>query len=268
MQVLQIGPLSISYSVLVLIAAIIIGTCVGQWWARRRKQQDIEPIFFSRIVLPSLLLARLGFVAQYHEAYLGDPITIIDVRDGGIDPWIGIICAWLIGLWHVRRNARLRAGLVAAIGCASLIAAGGTLTLDPSRNAIALPALQFSRLNGEPLELQRYAGKPLVLNLWATWCPHCVREMPVLAKAQQRHPEIGFVFLNQGEDADTIRRFLQRRRLHSDHVLLDPRGLASKHFGQRALPSTLFFSSDGRLVEIRIGALSEATLQQRLKRLF
>ncbi len=268
MQTLQLGPLSLSFSVLVLIAAIVLATLVGQWWARRREQAAIEPIFFNRIVLPALLAARIGFVLQYRDAYLAHPIDIIDLRDGGFDPWIGLGAAWLLALWQMRRNRRLRAGLVAAMLCASLIGIGGILGLDPARRpSVPLPDLQFSTLSGEPVALEQFAGKALVINLWATWCPHCVREMPVLAEAQQRHPEIAFILLNQREDAATVQRFLQRHGLHFEHMLLDPQGRSGYHFGQPALPTTLFFTADGRLVDIRVGALSEATLQQRLKRL-
>src|SRR3546814_14561413 len=67
-----------------------------------------------------------------------------------------------------------------------------------------------------------FRSRPMVLNLWATWCPPCRREMPVLEQAQGRYPGVVFVLVNQGEDRGTIHRYLDRAGLDLDHVLLDP----------------------------------------------
>ena len=72
---------------------------------------------------------------------------------------------------------------------------------------------------------------------------------------------------DQGEDGARVSRFLQRRGLALDNVLLDAKGEVGRHFGLRALPATLFYGRDGSLQDIRIGALSKATLQERIERL-
>ena len=130
-----------------------------------------------------------------------------------------------------------------------------------------LPALVLAGLQGQPVALQQFAGKPVVLNLWATWCPPCRREMPVLAAAQQRHPDVHFVFANQGESAQKVQAFLAGDRLALDNVLLDAHGEVARHFGHRALPTTLFFDARGMLADVRIGEVSHATLTERLARL-
>ena len=78
---------------------------------------------------------------------------------------------------------------------------------------------------------------------------------------------LDIVFLDQGEDGARVSRFLQRRGLALDNVLLDSKGEVGRHFGLRALPATLFYGRDGSLQDIRIGALSKATLQERIERL-
>lgn len=61
----------------------------------------------------------------------------------------------------------------------------------------SMPALSLSALVGSPTPLTSFAnGRAVVVNMWATWCPPCRREMPALARAQRLHPEIDFVFVN------------------------------------------------------------------------
>ncbi|HWS73851.1 MAG TPA: TlpA disulfide reductase family protein, partial [Quisquiliibacterium sp.] len=110
-------------------------------------------------------------------------------------------------------------------------------------------------------------GRPAVVNLWATWCPPCVREMPVLAAAQASKPGIVFVFVNQGEAGERVGQFLAPRGLALENVLLDPGGDLARSVGSRAMPTTLFYDAQGRLRDTHLGALSEATLAARLARL-
>ena len=128
-----------------------------------------------------------------------------------------------------------------------------------------LPALSLTSLEGRPINLAEFKGKPTVVNLWATWCPPCVREMPMLHQAQVDRRGVNFVFLNQGESADKVGAWLQTRKLLMRNVLVDADRQAGAAFKQRALPTTLFFDAKGRLVSTRIGELSAATLSERLQ---
>jgi thiol-disulfide isomerase/thioredoxin len=128
-----------------------------------------------------------------------------------------------------------------------------------------LPDITLADIDGRSVALAQLAGKPVVVNLWATWCPPCRREMPVLGAAQKRHPEVQFVFANQGERANTVRGYLSEQAFQLDYVLLDTNQEFSRLLGSGALPTTLFFDAGGRLVEQRMGELSAATLTQKLQ---
>ena len=75
------------------------------------------------------------------------------------------------------------------------------------------------------------------------------------------------MFLNQGEEAQKVLAFAARHKIAPDGLLLDRSMTAGPLFGGRALPTTLFFDPNGRLVDTRVGELSSATLTQYLEAL-
>jgi len=90
--------------------------------------------------------------------------------------------------------------------------------------------------------------------------------MPVFEQAQVAFPEIAFVMVNQGEQAPAIRSYLEREGLTLDHVLRDPASDTMRVMGARGLPTTLFFDSEGRLVDMHMGELTMASLKNTLAR--
>ncbi|WP_426106635.1 TlpA family protein disulfide reductase [Massilia sp. TSP1-1-2] len=109
-----------------------------------------------------------------------------------------------------------------------------------------IPAVEVRRLDGSTLLLSSFVGRPIVVNMWATWCPSCRREMPVLKSAQQAHPEIEFVFVNQGESAETVECYLATQGLQMRNVVIDPAKQLSARTGSSGYPTTLFYDAKGR----------------------
>jgi len=168
------------------------------------------------------------------------------------------------------RSSRWRqaAALVALAGALAWVALPGALRFGADPTPATLDALPLVTLRGAPAALVRHAaGRPLVINLWASWCPPCRHEMPLLAAAQQAHRDVAFAFANQGEDAPTAQRYLADSGLALDHVLLDPGKAIGAATGLRALPITLFYAADGRLVDTRVGALTAGSLDAALRRI-
>lgn len=263
---LQIGPAALPAPMLMLFASYGIGGWLGARQARKHRVLLKTPLFQTLIV--GLLAARLTFIVQFHDAYLDHPLDILDIRDGGWHLYSGWTAAWAYTLWRMLRQPPIRAYLLMSLTAASAVWLLGTalLSLD-EQNPRPLPDIALPALNGEYVALPSYKGKPTVVNLWATWCPPCQREMPVLHEAETAHPEMQFVYLNQGESAEVVTQFLERKRLPLQHVLLDSEQQAAAQFKLRALPATLFFDSSGKLADMRLGELSRATLTQRLNNL-
>ena len=262
-QSLQIGPLSLPFTLLLVATALALGALAGRWFGRRTGL-DIEALLW-RLLLVGAVAARLAFVLQFQDAYLKAPLDIIDVRDGGWTPLAGFAAAAAYAVVAGARRAALRRPLLAALGTVAMVWTLGTVALGARSGAgPTLAPLQLLALDGRTVALDAFQGKPTVVNLWATWCPPCRREMPVLQQAQAARADINFVFLNQGESAAKVQAFLATQQLPLRNVLLDGRGEAAAQLGSRALPTTFFFDAGGRLVDTRVGELSHATLLQRL----
>lgn len=261
---LQIGPLTFPWPLVVVIAAVAAASFVGRRFGGST-QVDADPQLF-RTLLVAVVVARLAFVVLFFEAYRSSPWSIFDIRDGGWRPLPGLLAAWLYALWMGLRVRPVRRSLWSALAGATLVwVAGSLILISMAPASTPLPAINLAALDGRQVSLQQFAGKPTVVNLWATWCPPCRREMPVLASAQAEHPDVHFVFLNQGETAAKVESYLNAEKLALVNVLLDAKGEASGKFSQRALPTTLFFDANGTLVDSRVGELSLATLTERLR---
>jgi len=228
---------------------------------------DVEGVLW-RALLVGVLVARLAFVYEYRSLYFSSPLTIFDIRDGGWNPTLGLMGAWLYALHRQRRRPALGKPLRWALATGTALFVIGTAVLALRQDAgQTLPGLAFSSLEGRTVHLNAFIGKPTVVNLWATWCPPCVREMPVLHKAQVERQDIHFVFLNQGENLVEVSRWLQAQGLPLQNVLIDELRQASAAFQQQGYPTTLFFDAEGRLVSRRIGELSAATLGEKLQQI-
>jgi thiol-disulfide isomerase/thioredoxin len=261
----NIGPLSLPLAQLLLITAFVIALIVGAITGRKEGVPIAGTL--SDIFLVALASARIGFVIQYFEYYQDNLWGIIDIRDGGFSVIAGLLGAvFLIG-WKLWRHPKIRRSL--SIASASGLLVWGSLSLLiylMESSSRGVPDATFTLLDGTPVVLAEVAGdKPMVVNLWATWCPPCIREMPVLEQAQQENPGITFVFVNQGEQPETISRFMSQHELSLQNVLTDTSASLGRTTGSQALPTTLFYDANGQQVNAHLGELSRASLAHNLR---
>jgi len=259
----NLGPLAIPMDLALLYGAFFIAWFSG-WLIGRKRGGNPESALFSMLFIGALV-ARSAFVIQYFQQYRDNIWQIIDIRDGGFLLLPGLIAAVLVGLYKAWRQASLRAPLVIGV-CIGLMAWGATFAvLNALHSSQQIPDISVRDIDGQPLSLQDLAGKPLVINLWATWCPPCRREMPVLAAAQEANPDIRFVFVNQGEGQILVEKFLAQQQLSLRNNLLDTSGRLGQAVGSLSLPTTLFYSADGLLKNNHLGELSHASLKHALR---
>jgi len=262
---LSLGPFSIR--IVAVAAAALLAWLVARFIQHRppNGQHKTASSLILDVLLLGLIAARIGYVAQWWRDYAAAPRSIVALGDGGFDWRIGIAAALVFAVWRLRRLPALRKPVAAGIvaGLAAWGIAQGTLAAL-QRRAPQFAAMQLEALDATHVSPQRFAGKPVVVNLWATWCAPCRREMPILEQAQRDHPDLTVLMLNQGENAQAVRVFLEQQGLRFDNVLLDPSLHAMHVYGSRGLPTTLIFNAKGELVESHMGELSVARLKDAL----
>lgn len=262
----QVGPLLLPAPLLIVMASVAVASIIAHLIGRRRGVEAESLVWQGLLV--AAIAARLAFVIGQASSYREAPWSALDIRDGGWQPAAGLVAGVAYLLWRVRGSPARRIPVVLALaGGLAVYGAGQAWRAWPTADPPVLAALPLSGLDGSPTDLAAFAGKPTVVNLWATWCPPCQREMPVFERAQRERGDVNFVFISQGETAAQVAQWLRRQRLALDNVLIDPSALASTHYRQRGYPTSLFFAADGRLVTVRVGELSAATLAAHLARI-
>ena len=129
--------------------------------------------------------------------------------------------------------------------------------LSPARGAALRGTPMLSELDGKPLDLVRYLGRPLLVNLWATWCAPCLAEMPSLqalrdAGGPQGSGELEVVALNAGQSINQVEGYLKTLPLRLP-IVMDQEKRALARWNVRVLPTTLLFDAAGVLRATSVG---------------
>ncbi|WP_455924760.1 prolipoprotein diacylglyceryl transferase family protein [Pseudomonas putida] len=259
-----IGPFALAVDHLVLLGALGVAVGVSGWLARRQGLRSPENMIFGLFLL-ALLVARLGFVALYAREYMNNPWQVIDLRDGGFLLAPGLLTLSVAALWQGWRQRALRIPLAAAMASGLAIWGGGGLFAHLQQANVAMPQVALLDAHGAGVALPGSDPRPLVVNLWASWCPPCRREVPVLLKAQAGRHDVRFVFINQGEAPQDVSNFIATAGLEHQQIAYDIDSQWGRQLRSVALPTTLFYSSDGRLLGSHLGELSEASLTDAMK---
>lgn len=122
----------------------------------------------------------------------------------------------------------------------------------------------FETPDGKPVQLSAFKGRPLLVNFWATWCPPCVKELPMLSEFAAKQGSQGIQVIGLAVDKpEAVLRFLQRQPVQFPVAMAMQGGLGlSRALGnlQGGLPFTVLFDDKGQVRQRKIGELSHEDL--------
>lgn len=258
---LLVGPLALSWFNL----ALLTGAFVFLTLTERRGLGAKG----GWVLLAALLGARAGYALE-HAGVWPSPgaalLGVLDIRSGGWSPGWGLGAGLLTAVLLMRRQTpALLSPALLSVALALLplgMQTGLQRDLSPppdleARTLVRLEAAQTRELRWAELP------RPMLVNVWATWCGPCRLEMPLLAEYQREgHP---VMLLNAGESGAAVQGFLSETGLEAA-VLLDPHNLRQA-FATSGLPTTLLIGADGRVQARHMGALNRAQLEALLSRI-
>lgn len=257
MNAVSIGPFAFSVDRLAVILGIITFLVMINVLASRIDRRLAH--WSSAALVIGLVSARVGHVIVHLDNFFDEPWRVFAVWQGGFS-WIGGIAGVLLTLYLLSREGKT------ALPWAALSLASGAFVwiaitqLVGGHAGPSAPVDQYAQLNGPDLSIAARRGRPVVINLWASWCPPCRREMPMMALAEKLNPETDFIFANQGESRQAIEGYLQKEGITLDTVVLDQFSQLSRHYSAPGLPATLFIGAEGQLVTSHLGEISQEAL--------
>ena len=148
-------------------------------------------------------------------------------------------------------------------GCESFAADGDAVGGDDGLPALRLPCL----VPGEDVALDDLGDRPVLVNLWASWCAPCREEMPLLQAAYERDGDrVGFLGVNTEDSPSAAAALLADSGVSYAHVVDRDRDLLNG-LAAPGLPVTLAVAADGRIIDRQIGQMSAARLDELVSRL-
>jgi cytochrome c biogenesis protein CcmG, thiol:disulfide interchange protein DsbE len=143
--------------------------------------------------------------------------------------------------------------------------------IPAAQKGFLAPDFALETAEGEIIRLSDLRGRPVVLNVWASWCPPCREEMPALERVHQAYQEQGALVLGMNSTVQDDRQkaldFAAEQGL-TFPILFDSTGEVTKLYGVRALPTTYFIDAKGIIQEVIAGGpMAEALLRIRVEQL-
>ncbi len=143
---------------------------------------------------------------------------------------------------------------------------GGESTTAPDGDPA--PSTAVARFDGTDVTFGDYAGTPVVVNFWASWCPSCVAELSAAIRPSQDRfgDQVAFVGVNLQDDRDTARELVEQTGVAFE-LLEDPDGTLYTEFGALGMPFTAIISADGIVLDTHNGPLTENQLNDKITEL-
>ncbi len=236
----------------------ILGAVMFTFLASRRGNAVERAAWW--VLLVALLFGRIGYLWNYRSGLSGLGLgsvlrALLDVRTGGFT-WVWAVpAAGVAAVLLVRRTAWQL--VPPALG--ALVVGALPLLLRPASDVTVIPQqLPLVRHSEQGTEDVTFAsiGQPTLVNVWATWCPPCRLEMPLLTEFAQRGYPITFV--DSRESPSTVQSFM--KTLGYQGAWYIDQGAVGRALGVIGFPTTLLVGNKGQVLERHFGPLDRAQL--------
>jgi thiol-disulfide isomerase/thioredoxin len=175
-----------------------------------------------------------------------------------------------VSVWYVARRERSGHGIRSV---AAAPAAAATTNSDPSvirfvKNPETAPPLEAQDIQGKPVNKANWAGKVVLVNFWATWCPPCREEIPELLELKKQYRDrLEIVGISEDDDSPSkVLKFAQQQGMTYPIVMYTPELVAS-YGGVPALPTSFLIDTQGRVVQKHTGLYPIESYQEEIRAL-
>jgi thiol-disulfide isomerase/thioredoxin len=131
--------------------------------------------------------------------------------------------------------------------------------LDRSHRGQSAPVVKFKNPDGDEFDLSKFKGSPVLVNLWASWCAPCIKELPTLQKLEVAHADegkLGIIAVSQDmAPKGSVDAFLSERDIGRFAAFHDPDMSLSSALGVQILPTTVLYDAQGKEVWRYVGDL-------------
>lgn len=137
------------------------------------------------------------------------------------------------------------------------------------------PDFNLPSLDGSTIKLSDYLGRPVWINVWASWCPPCRAELPDIMAVSREYATpaetaansgLAVILISIGETAETVRRYVETTKIQLP-VIVDQEYRITENYRVSGLPTHFFIGPDGHLKDFAIGGLKPQAMRARLDRL-
>jgi len=277
-ETIDIGPVTLPLLLIIMILSLTAAYVAGaSSLMKDRENRRVFSDLISSPLLPFLLTWKLSLLITDSRDVFRNPALLLYGSGGIVNILAGVLIGGIyLGIrWKRERPApivrrSLRRALI-TLGVAALSTLGYSILSgnSPSQRSILTPVV-FHDEYGAARDISDDRGKVVVLNFWASWCPPCRAEMPMLA-ALQNDPEFsGIVFyavnaVRSEKNPEAGIQWLKSSSLNLP-LLFDTSGKGMLLYDITGLPTTLVIDSRGMLVERKTGTVSRSWISKAVRK--
>ena len=130
-----------------------------------------------------------------------------------------------------------------------------------------LPQAVFQDYAGREIQLSDFRGNPIIINMWSSWCPYCIEELPIFSEIKKEFGEAVIILaVNRGETKEIAERYSNEIVPGNELVfLLDPKDSFYTAVGGFSMPETLFVNTEGKIILHRRGSMQKEEIRRRIQ---